>query len=67
MDLIAPFRLFVRTLPIHFTLLGRKRQYIKSKPTAKLKQKRTSFARSETYCECLTLSRTPFILVADYL
>jgi hypothetical protein len=36
MDLIAAFCLFVRTLPIHFTLLGRKRKYIKSKTTAKL-------------------------------
>jgi hypothetical protein len=44
MDLIAAFRLFVRTLPIHFALLGRKRKYIKSKTTAKLKEKRTSIA-----------------------
>jgi hypothetical protein len=44
MDLIAVFRLFVRTLPIHFALLGRKRKYIKSKTTAKLKEKRTSIA-----------------------
>jgi hypothetical protein len=35
MDLIAAFRLFVRTLPIHFALLGRKRKYIKSQTTAK--------------------------------
>ncbi len=44
MDLIAAFRLFVRTLAIHFALLGRKRKYIKSKTTAKLKEKRTSIA-----------------------
>jgi hypothetical protein len=44
MDLIAAFRLFVRTLPIHFALLGRKRKYIKSQTTAKLKEKRTSIA-----------------------
>jgi hypothetical protein len=44
MDLIAAFRLFVRTLPIHFVLLGRKRKYIKSKTTAKLKEKLTSIA-----------------------
>ncbi len=43
-DLIAAFRLFVRTLHIHFALLGRKRKYIKSKTTAKLKEKRTSIA-----------------------
>ena len=36
MYLIAAFRLFVRTLPIHFALLGRKRKYIKSKTTVKL-------------------------------
>jgi hypothetical protein len=29
MDLISAFRLFVRTLPIHFALLGRKWKYIK--------------------------------------
>ncbi len=34
--------LFVRTLPIHFALLGQKRKYIKSKTTAKLIEKRTS-------------------------
>jgi hypothetical protein len=44
MDLMAAFRLFVRTSPIHFALLGRKRKYIKSKTTAKLKEKRTSIA-----------------------
>jgi hypothetical protein len=44
MNLIAAFRLFVRTLSIHFALLGRKRKYIKSKTTAKLKEKRTSIA-----------------------
>jgi hypothetical protein len=40
MDLIAAFRLFVRTLPIHFALLGRKRKYTKLKTTAKLKEKK---------------------------
>jgi hypothetical protein len=44
MDLIAAFRLFGRTLPIHFALLGRKRKYVKSKKTAKLKGKQTSIA-----------------------
>ncbi len=38
------FCLFVRTSPIHFALLGRKRKYIKSKTTAKLIEKRTSIA-----------------------
>jgi hypothetical protein len=44
MDLRAAFCLFMRTLPIDFALLGRKRNYIKSKTTAKLKLKRTSVA-----------------------
>ncbi len=43
-DLMTAFRLFGRTLPIHFALLGRKRKYIKSKTTAKLTEKRTSIA-----------------------
>jgi hypothetical protein len=34
----------LRTSPIHFALLGRKRKYIKSKTTAKLIEKRTSIA-----------------------
>jgi hypothetical protein len=40
----AAFCLYVRTLPIDFALLGRKRKYIKSKTTAKLREKRTSIA-----------------------
>jgi hypothetical protein len=40
----AAFCLFVRTLPIAFALMGRKRKYIKIKTTAKLKAKRTSIA-----------------------
>ncbi len=41
---MAAFRLFGETLPIHFALLGRKRKYVKSKTTAKLREKRTSIA-----------------------
>ncbi len=41
---MAAFRIFGKTLPIHFALLGRKRKYIKSKTTAKLTEKRTSIA-----------------------
>jgi hypothetical protein len=41
---MAAFRLFGRTLPIHFALLGRKRKYLKSKTTAKLIEKITSIA-----------------------
>ena len=44
MDLIAAFRLFGRTWPIHFALLGRKRKNMKSKTMAKLREKRTSIA-----------------------
>ncbi len=44
MDLIAAYRLFVRTLPIHVALLGWKQKYIKSKTTVKLNEKRTSIA-----------------------
>jgi hypothetical protein len=42
--LFAAFCLFVRTLPIDFALLGRKRKYIKSQTTAKLTEKKTSIA-----------------------
>jgi hypothetical protein len=41
---MAAFHLFVRTLPIHFALLGRKGKYIKSKATTELIEKRTSIA-----------------------
>ncbi len=40
----AAFCLFVRTLPIDFALLGRKRKYIKSKTTGKFKGKQTLIA-----------------------
>ncbi len=40
----AAFCLFVRTLPIGFALLGRKRKDIKSKTRSKLRGKRTSIA-----------------------
>jgi hypothetical protein len=43
-DLRAPFCLFMRTLPIDFSLLWRKQNNIKSKKTAKLKLKRTLIA-----------------------
>jgi hypothetical protein len=36
LQVFAAFCLIVRTSPIHFVLLGRKRKYIKSKTTAKL-------------------------------
>jgi hypothetical protein len=36
LQVFTEFCLIVRTSPIHFALLGRKRKYIKSKTTAKL-------------------------------
>ncbi len=36
LQVFAAFCLIVRTSPVHFALLGRKRKYIKSKTTAKL-------------------------------
>jgi hypothetical protein len=44
LELSAALCLFVRTLPIDFALLGRKRKWIKSKTTAKLNGKQTSIA-----------------------
>jgi hypothetical protein len=44
LQVFAAFYPFVRTSPIHFAFLGRKRKYIKSKATAKLIEKRTSIA-----------------------
>jgi hypothetical protein len=41
---MTAYRLFGRTLPIHFALLGQKRKYIKSKTTAKLIEKRKTIA-----------------------
>jgi hypothetical protein len=69
MDLIAVFPLFVRTLPIHFALLGRKRKYAKSQASAKLKEKRTSIAAVRDILRMFDTfpNRTPFFLVADYL
>jgi hypothetical protein len=64
----AAFCLFVRTLPIDFVLLGRKRKYIKSKTTAKLREiKEHRSPWSETYCERLAPFRLSFFLVTDYL
>ncbi len=67
MDLIAAFRLFGKTLPIHFALLGRKRKYVKSKKTAKLKGKQTSIAAVRAKLGQMTHFRPPYFLIADYL
>ncbi len=55
----AAFCLFVRTLPIDFALLGRKRKYIKIKTTAKLKAKRTSIATIWYLCRTYATFPTP--------
>ncbi len=65
---MAAFRLFGRTLSIHFALLGRKRKYVKSKTTAKFIEKRTSIAAvRDKLGQFDTFSRPPYFLVADYL
>ncbi len=67
MDLIAAFRLFGKTLPIHFALLRRTRKYVKSKKTAKLKGKQTSIAAVRAKLGQIDTFQTPFFLTADYL
>ncbi len=61
MDLIAAFRLFGKTLPIHFALLGRKRKYVKSKKTAKLKGKQTSIAAVPPKLGQINTFQTPLL------
>ena len=60
----AAFCLFVRTLPIDFALLGRKRKSIKIKTTAKLKAKRTSIAT--IWYLCRTYATFPTLLFSHY-
>jgi hypothetical protein len=59
MDLIAAFCLFVRSLPLDFALLGGTGNRLKSKTTAKLKEKKPRSPRSETHYEHLPSSRPP--------
>ncbi len=61
MDLLAAFRLFGKTLPIHFALLGRKRKYVKSKKTAKLKGKQTSIAAVRAELGQINTFQTPLL------
>ncbi len=61
MDLIAAFRLFGKTLPIHFALLRRKRKYVKSKKTAKLKGKQTSIAAVRAKLGQIDAFQTPLL------
>jgi hypothetical protein len=60
----AAFCLFVRTLPIDFALLGRKREFIKSKTTAKLKGKQTSTAA--VWDQFLSFATFPTPLLSRY-
>jgi hypothetical protein len=61
MDLIAAFRLFGKTLPIHFALLGRKRKYVKSKKRAELKGKQTSIAAVRAKLGQIGTFQTPLL------
>jgi hypothetical protein len=58
---MAAFRLFGGTLPIHFALLGRKRNYVKSKKTAKLREKRTSIAAARAKLGQFDTFQTPLL------
>jgi hypothetical protein len=60
----AAFCLFVRTLPIDFALLGRKRKHMKSKTTAKLKGKQTSIAAVRD--QFLSFATFPTTLLSRY-
>jgi hypothetical protein len=67
---MAVFRLFGRTLPVHYALLGRKRKLRKIKDDSKIDREKNidrREARSETNWDSLTHSRPPYFLVADYL
>jgi hypothetical protein len=59
------FCLFVRTLPIDFALLGRKRKYKKSKTTAKLNGKKTSIAAVRD--QFLSFATFPTPLLSRYV
>ncbi len=52
-------RQFCKTMPIHFALLGRKRKYVKSKTTAKLREKRTSIAAVRAKLGQFDIIQTP--------
>ncbi len=57
----AAFCLFVRTLPIDFALLGWKWKNLKSKTTAKLREKRTSIAAVRDILWTFGTFPTPFL------
>jgi hypothetical protein len=64
MDLRAAFCLFIRTLPIDFALLGRKRKYIKQETTVKLKGQQTSIAVVRD--QFLSFATFPTLLLSRY-
>ncbi len=57
----AAFCLFVRASPIDFALLGRKRKYVKSKTTSKLKCKQTSIAAVRAKLGQIDTFQTPLL------
>jgi hypothetical protein len=61
MDLIVAFRLFGRTLPIHFAFLEQKRKYVKLKTTAKLIEKQTSIAEVRAKLGQIGIFLTPVL------
>jgi hypothetical protein len=64
---MAAFRLFGRTLPIHFALLGRKQKYIKSKMTANYKANNLNRRGLRPIPIICHLLDPPLFLVTDYL
>jgi hypothetical protein len=64
METIRRVCLFVRTLPIDYALLGRKRKYIKSKTTAELKGKQTSIVVVRD--QNLSFATFPTLLISRY-
>jgi hypothetical protein len=61
MDLTVAFRLFGRTSPIHFALLGRKRKYVKLKTTANLIEEQTSIAKVRAKLGQIGIFLTPVL------
>ncbi len=58
------FALFIRKLPIDFSLLGRKRKYVISKTTAKFKGKQTSIVAVKD--QFLAFATFPIPLLSRY-
>jgi hypothetical protein len=58
---LAAFHQFGKTMSIHFALLGRKRKYVKSKMTTKLREKRTSIAAVRAKLGQFDIFQTPLL------